>query len=206
VDGSQIVTDITVLEALYGEPKEAAVLKEVDHVHPLYRRWIEASPFVVLATSGPGGLDASPRGDAPGFVAVEDERTLLIPDRAGNNRIDTLRNILADPRVGLLFLVPGIGETLRVNGTATISLDPALKRRFAVAGKEPRSVLVVKVETVFFQCSRALVRSALWDPSKLLPRSALPSAGEVLAATSKGRIGGASYDIGIEERVKATLY
>src|SRR5215469_3865863 len=145
-----VITDIPALERLYGAPSEASIVKEVDHVHPVYRKLIEAAPFAVLATSGPAGLDASPRGDGPGFVKVEDERTLLLPDRRGNNRTDSLRNIIADPRVALLFLIPGIGETLRVNGRAALSVDPALLRRFVVEGKEPRSVLVISVETVFF--------------------------------------------------------
>ena len=173
-----LVTDLAALERIYGTtPSEASLVKETDHIHPVYRALIEASPFAVLATSGPGGLDASPRGDMAGFVAVEDERTLLIPDRRGNNRIDSLRNILADPRVALLFLIPGVGETLRVNRRAAISVDPALLDRFAVDGKAPRSVLVVAVETVYFQCSRAIVRSQLWDPSRHVERSSLPSTG-----------------------------
>ena len=144
----------------------------MDHVHPHYRAFIEASPFAMLATAGPDGLDASPRGDPAGFVVVEDEKTLLLPDRRGNNRIDSLRNILADPRVALLFLVPGVGETLRVNGLGRISTDPALLERFGMDGKLPRSVLVVEVQTVYFQCSRALLRSRLWDASTQVPRSA----------------------------------
>src|SRR5262249_31580359 len=145
-----VIADISALERLYGAPSEVSIVKEVDHVHAVYRSLIEAAPFAVLATSGPGGLDASPRGDGPGFVTVENEKTLLLPDRRGNNRTDSLRNIVTDPRVALLFLIPGIGETLRVNGRAVVSVDPALLRRFAVDGKEPRSVLVISVETVFF--------------------------------------------------------
>ncbi|HET6491331.1 MAG TPA: MSMEG_1061 family FMN-dependent PPOX-type flavoprotein, partial [Burkholderiales bacterium] len=142
------ITDVTALERLYGKPSGAAVAKEIDRLHPHYQRMIEASPFVVLATTGPDGVDTSPRGDAPGFVAVADEKTLLLPDRPGNNRIDSLRNILADPHVALLFLIPGIGETLRVNGRAAISTAPALLERFAVGGKLPRSVIVIAVDTV----------------------------------------------------------
>ncbi len=201
-----VITDVATLERLYGAPSEASIVKEVDHVHPVYRKLIEASPFAVLATCGPGGLDASPRGDGPGFVAVEDEKTLLLPDRRGNNRTDSLRNIIADPRVALLFLIPGIGETLRVNGRASISVDPALLRRFAVEGKEPRSVLVIAVETVYFQCSRAVLRADLWNPEKHASRSSLPSTGAILAALSNARIGGESYDRALPERVKATLY
>ncbi|BBK32155.1 hypothetical protein EDC65_0958 [Stella humosa] len=200
------IEDVATLERLYGTPTETSIAKEVDHVHPVYRPFIEKAPFFVLATSGPDGLDASPRGDEPGFVVVEDDKTLLIPDRRGNNRIDSLRNILLDPRVALLFLVPGVGETLRVNGRATLSVDPALLARFAVGGKEPRSVMVVAVETVFFQCSRALVRSHLWDASRQLPRSALPSGGTILGTLSAGKVGGAEYDAALPARVAATLY
>src|SRR6476620_12470404 len=149
MDGT-LLTDATALRELYGDPSDAAIAKEIDYVHPHYRAMIEASPFMVMATSGPDGLDVSPRGDPPGFVVVEDEKTLLIPDRRGNNRADSLNNIIADPRVALLFLIPGIGETLRVNGRAAITTDPKLLGRFTMDGKLPRSMIVVD-ETVFFQ-------------------------------------------------------
>lgn len=200
------ITNLAALEALYGAPGEASMRKEVDFIHPHYRALIEASPFMVLATAGPGGLDASPRGDPAGFVVVEDERTLLLPDRRGNNRVDSLANVIADPRVGLLFLVPGVGETLRVNGRADISVDPALIGRFAVDGKLPRSVLVVHVETVYFQCSRAIVRSALWDPRRHIERVALPSTGTILSALSEAAIDADAYDRAQPERVRTTLY
>ncbi|HKX07149.1 MAG TPA: pyridoxamine 5'-phosphate oxidase family protein [Stellaceae bacterium] len=203
---SHVITDLATLERLYGTPSEASIVKEVDHVHPAYRKLIEAAPFAVLATCGPGGLDASPRGDGPGFVTVEDEKTLLLPDRRGNNRTDSLRNIIGDPRVALLFLIPGIGETLRVNGRAVVSVEPALLRRFAVEGKEPRSVLVIAVETVYFQCSRAVVRADLWNPAKHVSRAALPATGAILAALSNARIGGEAYDRALPERLKSTLY
>src|SRR6185436_11666017 len=153
-----IVTSIEELAGIYGEPYGPSVLKVADHVTPQYRAFIEAAPFFALASAGSGGLDCSPRGDAPGFVRVHDDKTLLIPDRRGNNRIDTLRNILADPRVALLFLIPGCGETIRVTGRAAISVDPALAKTFLVDGKAPRSVLVVSVESVFYQCAKAIVR------------------------------------------------
>lgn len=180
--------------------------KRIDHVHAHYRTLIEAAPFAVLAISGRGGLDASPRGDPAGFVVVENEKTLLLPDRRGNNRVDSLANIVTDPRVALLFLIPGIGETLRVNGRADISIDPALLRRFAFDGREPRSVLVVHVETVYFQCSRAIARSRLWDPEIRIERSSLPSSGTILAALSNATINAETYDQTQEARVKATLY
>ena len=200
------IASLEALGQLYGEVGEASLVKEVDHLTPHYRAFVEASPFACLATGGPEGLDCSPRGDGPGFVRVEGERTLLIPDRRGNNRIDSLRNILRDPRVGLLFLVPGVGETLRVNGRAYLTADPGLTASFAVAGKAPRLVIVVAVETVYFQCSRAVVRSDLWNPARHLPRAARPSTGAMLAELSARRIDGEAYDAALAERVKASLY
>ena len=209
MDGMQdahLVTDAAALRTLYGEPSEGAIAKEVDHVHPHYRAMIEASPFMVMATSGPDGLDVSPRGDPPGFVVVEDEKTLLIPDRRGNNRTDSLGNLIADPRIALLFLIPGVGETLRVNGRAEISVDPDLLARFPAQGKLPRSVIVVHVERVYFQCPKALVRSDLWNPSKHVERRSLPSSGTILADITRGRVGGPEYDAAYPERLKATIY
>ncbi|MBY6262322.1 pyridoxamine 5'-phosphate oxidase family protein [Azospirillum sp. 412522] len=203
---SRPITNLAALEALYGEPAAPSIAKEVPALTAGYRALIEASPFFVLATSGPGGLDASPRGDGPGFVRVADDRTLLVPDRRGNNRIDSLRNILADPRVGLLFLVPGLNETLRVNGTAVIDTDPTLCGSFAIDGKAPKSVLVVTIETVFFQCARALLRSRLWDPAAQVERNSLPSVGALLAEASAGREGGDAYDRSLAERIPKTLY
>jgi len=154
------------LEALYETPVVTSLLKEVDHLTPLHREYIEASPFVILATSGPDGLDCSPRGDPAGFVRVLDERTLLIPDRRGNNRLDTLRNLVVDPRIGLLFLIPGIGTTLRVNGTVELRTDTELCQSFEMQGKLPTTVLVVTTTSVYTQCPKALIRSHLWDPSR----------------------------------------
>ncbi|MES2902035.1 MAG: pyridoxamine 5'-phosphate oxidase family protein [Pseudomonadota bacterium] len=194
------------LALLYGSVAPASLHKEVPAIAPCYRALIEASPFCVLATSGPGGLDASPRGDAPGFVVVEDERTLLLPDRRGNNRLDSLHNIVSDPRVALLFLIPGRGETLRVNGRAEIVLDAALLARFAVQGKAPACVLAVTVESVFFQCARALLRSRLWDPEAIARDRALPSAGQMLAALAEGGFDGDAYDLALPARQRSTLY
>ena len=160
----------------------------------------------MLASCGADGLDCSPRGDPPGFVRVQDERTLLIPDRQGNNRIDSLRNIVRDPRCALLFLVPGVGETLRINGRAAISTDPALLDTFVVEGKAPRSVVLVTVQSVYFQCAKALIRSKLWDPARHVERSRLPSAGDMLAAIGKGAFDGAAYDKALPERLRETLY
>lgn len=200
------IDDLESLAARYGEPVEASIRKEVDHLHPHYRTIVEASPFVVLATAGPEGLDASPRGDAPGFVVVEDAHTLLLPDRRGNNRTDSLRNVIRDPRVALLFLVPGMGETLRVNGRAHISVEPTLLARFEVDGKLPRSVLVVRVEAVYFQCARAIVRAALWEPARHCDRESLPSPGAILAALTEARIDGAAYDRELPGRLATSLY
>src|SRR5438132_2880162 len=162
---SHFVTTVAELEALFEAPMAMSQAKEIDHVTAHYRAFIEAAPFFALPTSGAEGLDCSPRGDAPGFVRVVNDKTLLIPDRLGNNRIDSLRNILRDPRVALLFLIPGIGETIRVVGRAAISTDPELAASFAVNGKTPRCVIVVTVERVFYQCTKAIVRSKLWDAS-----------------------------------------
>src|SRR6476660_5250546 len=158
-----VVATIDQLEAIYGFPNDASTVKVADRVTPAYRALMDKSPFAALATCGPEGLDCSPRGDLPGFVRIHDEKTLMVPDRRGNNRIDSLRNIVRDPRVALIFLVPGVGETLRVNGRAAISVEPALLESFVVDGKAPRSVLLVTIETVYFQCTKALVRSHLWD-------------------------------------------
>jgi len=201
-----LVTTMAQLEALYGEKLPASVIKEIDRINDSYRRLIEAAPFVAVATSGPEGLDCSPKGDAPGFVRILDDRTLAIPDRPGNNRIDGFRNIVRDPRVALLFLIPGVGETLRVIGRAAISLDPELMKSFAVNGKLPRCVLVVHIESVYFHCSKAIVRSKLWDEATKIDRKSLPSTGTIIAELSKGRLGGETYDREAPERIKAQLY
>lgn len=194
------------LQALLGPVGETALRKEVDHVHPLYARMIEASPFVALATCDAQGLDVSPRGDPAGFIEVLDEKTLLLPERRGNNRADSLHNILRDPRVALLFLIPGRGETLRVNGRARISIDPALLQRFEMDGKPPKCVLVIRVETVFFQCARAIQRSRLWEPRTGADIAQVPSPGTILGTLSAQSIDGEAYDRELPGRQKATLY
>ncbi len=194
------------LAALSGPLTDASIKKETDFVHPLYAQIIAASPFLTMATFGPNGLDISPRGDAPGFVRLQDPKTLLLPERRGNNRIDSLRNLIHDPRVALLFMVPGVGETLRVRGTARISVAPDLLAAFLVDGKPPKCVLVITVEKVFFQCARAIQRSSLWahrDP--VLPRP-VPTAGAILAAITAGDFDGETYDRELPARQKATLY
>lgn len=199
------IEDEAALKALYGQPGEASIIKEVAFLTPEYRALVEASPFCVLATAGEGGLDATPRGDPAGFVDVLDERTLLLPDRRGNNRIDSLLNIVRDPRVGLLFLVPGVNETLRVNGRARITADTGLLERYAMDGKAPRTALVIAIEVVYFQCSRALHRSKLWDASLHRARSELPSPGQMLKA-AQASFAGEEYDRTLDERVRTTLY
>ena len=204
------MNDIPDQAALRAHMGAISLLAERKVLHALDRHcraFIALSPFVVLASSdAEGRADASPRGDPLGFVQVLDDRTLLLPDRRGNNRIDSLRNILADPRVGLLFLVPGVNETLRVSGTATISTDPALIARCSAHDKAPTTVLVVRIHSVFFQCARALLRSRLWQADAQVPREALPSTGTMLAALSQNAIDGAAYDRELPERVRTTLY
>lgn len=203
---SDILTTEAELEAIYGRPMEAATVKEVNWITPHYRAYIEASPYAALATAGPEGLDCSPRGDKPGFVRVHDEKTLMLPDRRGNNRIDSLRNIVRDPRVALLFMIPGVGNTLRVNGRARLSVAPDLLESFAIEEKAPRSVTVIEVDAVYFQCARALVRSELWNPERHVDPKSLPSAGQILAALSNDRVGGATYDREWPGRAAATMW
>lgn len=201
----RITTDAQ-LDALYGAPVATALIKEIDYISDHYRAYIEKSPFVIVATSGPGGIDCSPRGDPPGFVRVVDRHTVLLPDRRGNNRIDGLRNLLHDPRISLLFLIPGIGVTMRINGRAEIVTEPDLLASFAMQGKEPRSVIKVTVERIYAQCPKALARSKLWDAEAQIPRSDLPSIGRILKALTDGAFDGASYDAGYAEHLKKTIY
>ncbi len=200
------IESLAELEALFGPVGEASIRKEVPFLHPHYQAVIKASPFAVLATAGPAGLDVSPRGDPPGFVEVQDEHTLLLPERRGNNRVDSLRNILVDPRVALLFLVPGVGETLRVNGRATISTEPELLQRFAVDGSAPKCVLVIAVEAAYFQCARAIQRSNLWRPVPADAPRPVPTPGAMLQALTAAAIDGATYDRELPERQRTTLY
>ena len=207
--GHDIMTTITTiadLEALYGQPGEAALVKETDRIIPEYAALIEASPFLALATSGPDGLDCSPRGDLAGFVRIRDDRTLLMPDRRGNNRADSLKNIVRDPRVGLLFLIPGSGTTLRVNGRAVLSADEDLCGSFAVDGHAPRTVTVITIDAVYFQCARAIVRSELWNPEKHVDPKSLPTPGQILASTSRARIDGDAYDAEWPERARKSMW
>ena len=201
-----LITSEAQLEALYGPKLPASIMKELDYINDIYRKMIELAPFVAVATGGPEGLDCSPKGDAPGFVHVLDNKTLAIPDRPGNNRLDSFRNLLRDPRIAILFLIPGVGETLRVNGRASLTTDPELMQRFAVNGMLPRCVLLVHVESIYFHCSKAVVRSKLWDPSVQNDRKVLPSTGQMVAELSKGKIDGEAYDREAPEKIKAMLY
>ena len=200
------ITTLEELDALYGAPVPAAVAKEIDYISDHYKAFIDKAPFVVVATVGPEGLDCSPRGDPAGFARVRDEKTVLIPDRRGNNRVDSLRNLVRDPRISLLFLIPGIGSTLRINGRAEISTEPELCASFAMQGKSPKCVLVVTAERVYFQCPKALVRSRLWSQDAQVSRSELPSAGEILEALSNRAIDGAAYDAAYPKRLEETIY
>jgi len=200
------ITTVEELTALYGPVGEASTAKVADRVTPEYGRMIAASPFAVLATCGPEGLDCSPRGDRPGFVRIHDARTLLLPDRRGNNRIDSLLNVVRDPRVALLFLIPGSGSTLRVNGRAHLDDDAALLASFAVEGKAARSVLVIETAEIYFQCARAIVRSRLWDSASHVDPKTLPTPGEILASMSNDRVGGIEYDRAWSERASQTMW
>ena len=201
-----MITSIAALEALYGAPGPASVVKVATLITPDYARIIEAAPFLALATVGPEGLDCSPRGDAHGLVRIQDEATLLLPDRRGNDRIDSLRNIIRDPLVALMFLVPGSGNALRVNGCATITADAALLASFAVDGMAPRSVTVINVGEVYFQCARAIIRARLWDPAAQAAAVGLPTAGRILAGMTAGAVGGDDYDQQWPGRARKSMY
>jgi PPOX class probable FMN-dependent enzyme len=201
-----IIATIGQLEAIYGQPNEASTVKVADRITPPYRVLIEKSPFAALATCGPEGLDCSPRGDLPGFVRIHDEKTLMMPDRRGNNRVDSLRNIVRDPRVALLFLIPGSGSTLRINGDAQVSDDADLLTSFGVDGKAPRTVIVMTVGEIYFQCARAIVRSDLWNPDKRVDPGSLPTPGQILAEMSENRVGGEEYDREWPSRARNSLW
>ena len=201
-----MLTTLEQLETLYGLPHERALRKEIAFLNEDYQAMVKASPLVIVSSCGPDGLDGSPRGDVPGFVRIIDERTLAIPDRPGNNRLDTLRNLLVDPRIALLFIIPGIGETLRVNGRAQICIEPGLLESFAVNGKPARSVIVVQVDAAYFHCSKAFVRSDCWNPDKHVERSTLPSAGAIHKRLNDGQFDAETYDREMPERVKNSLY
>jgi PPOX class probable FMN-dependent enzyme len=201
-----VIATIEQLDAIYGCPGDASIVKVAGRVTPHYRILIEKSPFAALATAGPEGLDCSPRGDLPGFVRIHDEKTLMMPDRRGNNRVDSLRNIVRDPRIALLFLIPGSGSTLRINGRAHLSADPDLLASFRMEGKAPRTVIVMAVEEIYFQCARAIVRSDLWNPDKRVDPKTLPTPGQILAGMSDDKVGGEKYDQEWPERARQTMW
>ena len=205
----QQITSIEQLESLYGKPVERALWKEIDYLSPHYQQFIAASPFLILATYGEKGIDCSPRGDPPGFVRVVDSQTLYIPDRKGNNRLDSLRNIIANPLVGLIFIIPNVGETIRVSGRAQILVDEKLCQSFAMRGKPASSVLSIQVDKAYFQCQKALARSELWDAANYIERNQLPSAGEMAQYFSAARgkeFNGAEYDKNYPEHMQKTIY
>ena len=201
-----MITSIAELEALYGTPGPASMEKVAGRITPDYAAIIQAAPFLALATVGPEGLDCSPRGDSHGLVRIHDETTLLLPDRRGNDRIDSLRNILRDGRVALMFLVPGSGNALRVNGRAGISAEAGLLESFAVQGRRPRSVVVFTVEEIYFQCARAIIRAGLWDTASQARALGLPTPGRILANMTAGAVGGAQYDEEWPARAAASMW
>lgn len=203
------LASVAQLEALYGAPSQRSLDKELNQLTLHYQAFIEKAPFVVLATVGPEGVDCSPRGDPAGpngLVRVVDNKTLMLPDRKGNNRLDSLRNIVRQRRLSLLFLIPGIGETMRVNGHADVVVNAELNASFEIQGKQPRSVIVVSIDRVYFQCQKALARSRLWDPDARVERSDLPSTGEMLQAVSSVDFDGEAYDAGYSEHMQRTIY
>ncbi|MEM1344910.1 MAG: pyridoxamine 5'-phosphate oxidase family protein [Pseudomonadota bacterium] len=201
-----VLDSLEALDALYGEPSSASLIKELPAISPDYARFIETAPFALLASNGPKGIDVSPRGDPAPLARVDDPNTLLIPDRRGNNRLDTLRNLVRDPRIGVLFLIPGVGETIRVIGRAALTVDPALLARFEHRAKPPATVMRITVERVFFQCQKAVVRSGLWRAESQIARSDLPSTGAMLQAMSSDDFDGAAYDAEYPERMQRTMY
>ena len=200
-----VITTVDELKAIYGDSSEASLAKVTRFLTAEYRQMIEASPFVALATVGPEGIDCSPRGDLGGVVRIEDERTLALPDWRGNNRIDSLINIVRDPRVALMFLVPGSTMTMRINGRAVVSVEPGLLQSFEMDGKHPRSVTVITIDEVYFQCARALMRSDLWNPAHFVDPKTLPTPGTLLKA-AKADFDKETYDREWADRAAKTMW
>ncbi|WP_282610593.1 pyridoxamine 5'-phosphate oxidase family protein [Pelagibius sp. Alg239-R121] len=202
----QIIDSVAELQAHYGPPGDLAVNKELTALDQHCRRFIELSPFVVIATAAASGAaDASPRGDAPGFVQIVDDKHLLIPDRAGNNRLDSLKNLVENPNIGLLFFVPGMNETLRLAGTAVLTRDPDVLAPMAVNGKPPRTALLVTIDQAFLQCAKALMRSKLWAPQSQIERKSFPSLGKILSDQIDGVNQGDADEV-IEESQRIRMY
>ncbi len=200
-----VVTSVEALKAIYGDVGEASIAKVTTALTPEYRQMIELSPFVALATVGPEGLDCSPRGDLGGVVRVDDENTLLLPDWRGNNRVDSLINIVRDPRVALMFLIPGSTTTMRINGRAVVSAEPALLQSFEMDGKHPRTVAVVTIDEVYFQCARALIRSELWNADRFVDPKTLPTPGQLMKA-AKADFDAKTYDREWPARAAKTMW
>ncbi len=200
------IATIEELEAIYGATNDASTVKELPGLNAEYRAYVEASPFCALATVGPEGMDCSPRGDAGQVVRIADPRTLMMPDRRGNNRVDSLRNIVRDPRVALMFMAPGSNTVMRVNGRAQVRTDADLLESFRMEGKLPRSVIVVSIDVAYFQCARALMRAEIWNPERFVDPRSLPSAGQMLAAASAGEVGGEAYDREWPARAAASMW
>jgi PPOX class probable FMN-dependent enzyme len=205
----ETIQSLEELESLYGAPVPGATWKEIDYINDHYRQFIERSPFLILATTGDKGIDCSPRGDPPGFVKVVNDKCIQLPDRRGNNRLDSLRNIVANPNVGLIFLIPNVGETIRLSGKAKIIVDDELCESFSIQGKPASSVISIAVEKIYFQCQKALIRSKLWDPSTHIERTELPSTGAMVkefASMNNSEFDGDSYDKNYPEHMKKTIY
>lgn len=198
-----LIEDIATLEALYGTPAEASLIKVADHLTPLYAKWIMTSPFCIVSTVGPEGTDGSPRGDDGPVVQMLNEKTLLLPDWRGNNRLDTLRNVVSDGRISVLFMVPGSNNVIRLNGTAELSIAPALIGRFARHGKQPRSVIVITVAEIYSQCARALIRAGVWVAQD--ESAGLPTVGDLLAE-QKSSFDGDAYDRAWAPRAQDTMW
>lgn len=200
-----IIQSVEQLREIYKDPSEASLVKVTRQLTPEYRQMIEASPFVALSTIGPEGLDCSPRGDMGGVVRVQDDTTVLLPDWRGNNRVDSLINIVRDPRVSLMFLIPGSSTVMRINGRAVVSVEAELLESFEMDGRHPRSVTVVTIVEVYFQCARAIMRSDLWNPDHFLNASQLPTPGQMLKA-AKEDFDQHRYDQEWPERAKASMW
>lgn len=206
MSGCEAVQSIEDLEEIYGPPGAASIQKVAHRLTPAYRKLIEASPFFTLATAGPDGLDCSPRGELGGAFVIADDKTLIIPDRRGNNRIDTLRNIVADPRIAALFFIPGSNTTVRLNGSAIVTTDATLLRSLAREGKTPRSAIVITISEIYTQCGRAVIRAGLWDSANHVDLAQLPTPGDVLKEQTDGEIDGKSYDEAWSERAAQTMW
>lgn len=198
------ISDIETLDNLYGKPAPVAIIKVTNALTSSYREWIEKARFCVLSTVGPEGTDGSPRGDEGPVVTIQDDQTLLLPDWYGNNRIDSLRNIVRDERVSLLFLVAGSNNAMRVNGKAFLTADPEVLARFDRKGKTPRSVIVIRISEVYAQCARALLRSGLWTSGD--QSGGLPTVGQMAAEITKGEIDGTAYDSDWPGRAAKTMW